>query len=379
MGKRFSYPSYAKQLRRRRDIEENFVEIVDFALKEHVDLFLICGDIFDWVLPGNYERNFFAYQLNRLGDKNIRVYLIGGNHDIPKTIEETGSAIELFKYVGNVRVFSNIEDIAYDVVKIDGKDICISGKSFNPTKEFSNPLKGIKIPIKGKINILMLHASLHGLNISSSIPDIDKQHPITLENLPPKLTYLALGHFHNYFEADYRGCTIVNPGSIERLSWAEINDTKGFVFAELSPENVYKEFVKLDVRPMILDEFDMSNIGVEDDVNDRIVKYIMKKADKETLYRLLLKGRVTKEVYSKLKVANIIRSVNEHFFSVDIRRDELDILGYGRIFRGRIENPLEAFKKFVEGIISSSVDKEEVEFWERVLEEGVKYFEEVSS
>ena len=376
IGKRFNYPSYTKQLERRRDIENNFETIVDFAIKEHVDLFLISGDIFDWVLPGNYERIYFARQLNRLYEKNIKTYMIGGNHDIPKAYDETGSAIELFMHVGLAKVFRNTEMLEKDVIWVDNKKVCISGKSFNPNKEFDNPLKGVKIPLEGDINILMLHASLHGLNISSSIPDIDKQHPIKPIDVPSGLNYLALGHYHNYFKREYRKTVICNPGSIERLSWSEINDEKGFIFAELTPENVQTKFIQLDTRPMILDDLDIANYISEQDLNKAIVDYISMKANPEALYRLYIKGQVSKDFYNKLRLSEVYRNINDLFFNADIRREKLEIVGYGKIFTHKIDNPIDAFKNYISQLMETA-DEDERELLISVLKEGIRYLEEV--
>lgn len=364
-------------MERRRDIERNFVETVDFAIKERVNLFLISGDVFDWILPGNFERIFFARQLYRLKERGIRTYIIGGNHDIPKTIDETGSAIELFMHVGLARVFRDVSGIENDVVRLGNLDVCISGKSFNPFDEFANPLSDTEVPLEGKINILMIHASLHGLNVSSSIPDIDKQHPIGSDDIPAGLSYLALGHFHNYFVREYRGCIIGNPGSVERLSWAEVEDPKGFIFADISPENVSIDFIELDVRPMMIDEIDISRHEDAGDLNRVIIDHALRRADQTALYRLFIKGQISKDMYNKLRLSEVYRGISDLFFNVELRRDELEITGYGQVFRGKIESPIDAFRKHIEMLMESS-DEEEKRRLSMVLQEGLRYFEEVS-
>ena len=46
-----------------------------------VDFILICGDIYDSHLRSVRGNKFFIDQCVRLGEKNISVYVIYGNHD----------------------------------------------------------------------------------------------------------------------------------------------------------------------------------------------------------------------------------------------------------------------------------------------------------
>ncbi len=96
----------------------------------------------------------------------------------------------------------------------------------------------------------MLHAAFHGLNVNSSVPYFVNQNPIKTEDIKKGLDYLALGHYHNHFMRDYHSCTICNPGSIEKVTWAEEKDQKGFVWAEFAQDNVEAEFISLKTRPM---------------------------------------------------------------------------------------------------------------------------------
>src|SRR5208283_5839089 len=62
----------------------NKYRIVDFALTERPDLFLICGDVFDRPKPSNEAKIFVVQKARELHEAGIPVIAIGGNHDIPK-------------------------------------------------------------------------------------------------------------------------------------------------------------------------------------------------------------------------------------------------------------------------------------------------------
>jgi len=372
LGKRFNISSYAHAVERRKDLERNFSTVVDHALKNKPDLFLVSGDIYDRILPTNPERVFLTRKIKELKDVSIHVFMIGGNHDVPKTARPTNLAIEPLQSAGLATIFSGFDSIQQKVIGVNGKKVCVSGKSYDSQNENQNPLSNEKIPKKGDYNILMLHAAFHGLNVNSSVPYFVNQNPIKTEDIKKGIDYLALGHYHNHFMRDHRGCTICNPGSIEKVTWAEEKDQKGFIWAELRRDGVEAEFVHLKTRPMESKELVLSKDS--GDIGDFISSFLEGFADPKALLRLFIKGKISREQYQRFKVNELYRFAQEHFFHFDLIREELDVEGYGRIFMGRIDNPVEAFIKRLDALIDKSSPKEK-EFLKLVKELGVKYLE----
>lgn len=372
LGKRFNISNYARALERRRDLERNLSTIVDYSLKNKPDLFLISGDVYDRVLPTNPERVFLTQKIKALKDARIHVFMIGGNHDVPKTARPTNLAIEPLQSAGIATVFSRFDLIQQKVLEIDGRKICVSGKSYNALSESENPLRNEKIPMKGDYNILMLHAAFQGLNVNSSVPYFVNQNPIKTEDVRKGLDYLALGHYHNYFIRNYRNCTICNPGSIEKITWAEQADQKGFIWAELGEGDTNVEFIRLETRPMLSKELILSKDS--GDVKEFVSSFLKEFAYPETIIRLFLKGKISRDQYQRFKVNKLYRFAQENFFHFDLNRDELEVEGYGRIFTGRIDNPVEAYIKRLDALIEEA-SSEDKEFLRQVKELGVKYLE----
>lgn len=69
LDRNFNISNYKRRVQRKEDLNTNFKKIVDYAIKEKPDLFLISGDIYDKVSPTNYTQKFFIEQLKRLYDK----------------------------------------------------------------------------------------------------------------------------------------------------------------------------------------------------------------------------------------------------------------------------------------------------------------------
>lgn len=192
----------------------------------------------------------------------------------------------------------------------------MSGRSYNTQFEGANPLKDASVPLDGEYNILMIHGSLQGLNVASSNPEMANQNPFRADDIRKGLNYLALGHFHNHFERNHKGCTVVNPGSLEKLSWAEMNDEKGFTWAELNGSEAEVELIKLDTRPMEIEELSLSkDKNYSPSIKDHVVKFLSKVNDKEKILKLNLKGLISQEQYNQLKINDILSACRDMFFT----------------------------------------------------------------
>jgi len=377
LDRNFNMANLARVQERKEDLNRNFSAAVDYALSNKPDLFLIAGDVFDRVSPGNASRVFLTEKIRRLKEAGIHVYLIGGNHDIPK-LGGQRVAIEVLSSAGLATVFSESDEFGTSNLELSGKKVCVAGKSYFSQAESANPLHGRKVPIEGDYNVLMIHGSLQGLNVASSVPEMASQNPFRPEDVKAGLNYLALGHFHNFFEREYGGCKIVNSGSVEKLSYAEMNDEKGFVWAELNPDNVATEFIKLQTRPMEEYALEVSKEGdYSPSLKGYLIEQLLKHSDPAKIARLRLQGLITQEQYKELRINELIEATRDAFFHLGIDRRELEVEGFGKVFLGRVENPVEAFTKRL-GLLISRMDAsdERRRELEQVKELGRKYLED---
>ena len=58
-----------------------FVNFVDLAIEEEVAFVLIAGDLYDGDWKDYSTGIFLSQQMGRLGQHNIRVFAVAGNHD----------------------------------------------------------------------------------------------------------------------------------------------------------------------------------------------------------------------------------------------------------------------------------------------------------
>ncbi|MES2970538.1 MAG: DNA repair exonuclease [Pseudomonadota bacterium] len=174
-----------------------FARIIDLCLTGSVDALLIAGDLYDGSQTSMKTARFLVGQFDRLHAAGIPAFVIRGNHDAESRITK-----ELV-FPPSVTVFG----ARADVVMLDRpRPVAIHGISFARPHAPDSLLDRFKAPVKGAINIGMLHSSLIGA------AGHDPYAPCTVADLQATgFDYWALGHVH--IRADYPGrCRVVMPG-----------------------------------------------------------------------------------------------------------------------------------------------------------------------
>lgn len=368
IDRNFNYGNAERSELRKKDIEHNFTEIVNCAIKERCSLFLITGDIFDRVNPSNAARSYLVSEIKRLKDHNVETFLIGGNHDVPKLGNYT-LAIEILKSAGLSTVFSNSLNFQEKIISVSGKTIQIIGKSYYSNDQSQNPFRNFSVDKKG-IQICLIHGSLLGMNVAPNNPFDSSYNPFGTSDIPPSVDYLALGHYHNHFERKTEKTTVCNPGSIDRLTWSEASDKKGFAYVELNSDSSSLSFIPLKTR-----EFRLLELTVDKDItdiHDFIIKHITDYQNPEDILRLSIRGDITREQQRNLRIGQLIEASNQLFFHSDFNFD-LTLEGYGKIFLDKMVSPLDAYEKHLEDQIKSSSSQEQRQFLERAKMVGSRY------
>jgi len=169
----------------RNATRQALIKLVDLCLEQKAPLLLLAGDIYDGNWKDFSTGLFFASQMQRLAENNIRVALIRGNHDAANKMTRSLVLPE------NVHIFS--ADKA-ETWLIDDLKVAIHGQSYDKTDVTRNLVPSYPAPIEHYINIGLLHCLLTG---SSS--GHQPYAPCSTEELINKgYDYWALGHVHQY-------------------------------------------------------------------------------------------------------------------------------------------------------------------------------------
>jgi len=245
----FDFPVRPRISRNRRgdDFFQNYQEILDIAKAEQVNVLIHGGDVFFRskvplpVIQKTYE------PLLPLLESGMQMLFVPGNHERSKLPDTP-----LFHHP-NFHLFDHPKKV---VMEQNGTQVSWGG--------FPNVRQGIQNVFPRMIqdigfdqgpeglSILCMHQSVEHAVVGAQNytfragPDV-----IGLDQIPDSLDLVLSGHIHRHQVLQTKQkIPIMYPGSIERTSFAERFETKGFILLHLSGTLVDWEFKPLPTRAM---------------------------------------------------------------------------------------------------------------------------------
>ncbi len=237
--------------------------LVDLALEEKVSFVLLAGDLYDGDWKDYSTGIFFSHLMGRLGQNNISVFIVAGNHDAANRMTKALDSPSNMKILSSRKV---------ETVTLDELSVVIHGRSFKTQHVDENLVTGFDVATKGFFNIGLLHTSLDGREGHAVYA------PCSINDLRSKeYQYWALGHIHKQ-EFVSEDPWIVFPGCIQGRHIREPG-AKGCVMVTVEDNNV------LEVEKYSLDVFRwmQCNVDITDVVAMREVLDCARKAIKKDM------------------------------------------------------------------------------------------------
>ncbi|MBI4864170.1 MAG: DNA repair exonuclease [Candidatus Riflebacteria bacterium] len=177
-----------------------FDNLIQLAIDEKVAFVLIVGDLFDGSWKDYNTGLYFVSSMTRLRDRNIRVFVVRGNHDAQSRMSAS------LRLPDNVTVFS---DRSPETHRIDTLGVALHGMSFHTASVHENISLTYPAAVPGAYNIGLLHTSATGSE------DHDEYAPCSVEHLKTRgYDYWALGHVHRRQQL-LEEPPIVFPGNVQ--------------------------------------------------------------------------------------------------------------------------------------------------------------------
>ena len=222
-----------------------FENLVEFAIEEKVAFVLLAGDIYDGDWKDYNTGIFLSQQMGRLGQHNISVYAVAGNHDAANRMTKA------LDHPSNMKVFSSKK---VERAKLEKLDVVIHGRSYGTQHVDENLASSFEVAEKDLFNIGLLHTSLDGREGHANYA------PCTLDDLHSKdYQYWALGHIHKQ-EFVSQDPWVVFPGCIQGRHIRETG-AKGCVLVTLEDGAVQKvDTIPLDVLRWTHCKIDLTDV-----------------------------------------------------------------------------------------------------------------------
>ena len=262
------------------DFLDSLDQVVEFALKEGVDLVLLAGDAYKGRDPTQTHQREFAKRLNRLSQAGIPTFLLVGNHDLPAA-SSRATAVDIFTTleVANIHVGNSLK--TYDVAtpsgplqvlavpwprrsailsREDSRGMSIEQVRQTLEERLTDGIEAAASQLDPTIPaILTGHVTVNGATVGTERSMmLGQDHVLLVSALDrPQVEYIALGHIHKHQILRPDPPMVVYSGSLQRVDFSEEGDEKGFCVIDLDPaapqgQRMTKfEFHKLDARSFV--------------------------------------------------------------------------------------------------------------------------------
>ncbi len=234
----FDTPSRPRVERRRRgdDFLANYHRALAPALAGEVDVVLHGGDVFHHPRISAAVVDLAFAPLRRIAGAGIPVMVVPGNHErshIPHGLLAMHPGIHVFQQPRTVEL------------SVRGQRVAVGGFPYARNVRRAMPelvaATGCR-QARADIRLLCVHHCVDGAVVGPGERVFsDEADVIRGADLPVDVAAVLSGHIHRHqvLTADSRGRPLPVPvmyaGSIERTSFAEIDETKGYLITELEP------------------------------------------------------------------------------------------------------------------------------------------------
>ncbi len=279
--------------KRKTEVRNTFLRMVEFAKEQGVTLILLAGDIFDREKPYKKDTDFFYGVIE--DTPQIDFLMLRGNHD-----EQ-----------GEIPSFSNLKGFSNEWNYYRYGNLIVAGIELQ--KENARSYYSTLSLKEEEQNIVMLHGQVG--------------EEISLVKLREKnIDYLALGHIHQFSEGklDDRG-KYAYSGCLEGRGFDETGE-KGFILLDVSDKLSYS-FIPFSRRKIERYQIDVSGLTEGNAMAKRARGQIA--FDKENIYRIELVGEVDVGVEEFALDVKTYLEGNCAFISVkDCTKKKIDYAAY---------------------------------------------------
>lgn len=262
-------------------------------------------------------------------EKDIKILLVSGHHDTPRSIEQGVSPLAVHEKSGHVYFFHE-KAPSSKKLDVNGTTVNITGLSLNPTlTPDEDPIVAQRLPYDGDVNIFLTHYPVEGFE-----GYFGQETHVATSSIPAGYQLFATGHLHCHQKRTINGTPVIYPGSTERTSFHEEKEKKGFLWLELDKTGItHDEFHETPARPM---ETLNHHVTGEGSLTRQIQEALEKRADNEKILRVLVSGRVALEQLATYKRSALLSFCQDQFFHVEFDEEALNVL---------TQRPLESLPK----------------------------------
>ena len=351
------------------DQEYILTKIINIIDDQKPDGIIIAGDVYDKSVPSAEAVELFDDFLVKLSTRNLKVFVISGNHDSAERIAFGGRLMDKSGiymspvYDGKIEpitVADNFGDVnIYMLPFVKPANV----RRFYPESEISSYTDAIKTIIddmsidESKRNVLITHQFVTGASRTES-EDISVGGTDNVDaSVFEKFDYVALGHIHRSQKctSDY----IRYSGTPLKYSFSEANDKKEVVILDIKGKGT----IELSFVPLV-PKRDMVEIKGKYDELTLKSFYENTSYIEDYMHITLTDEDDIPDVLTKLRV--IYKNIMKLDYDNQRTRHSVEINGADNVER---KSPFEHFGEFYEMQNGQALSEEQSEFMTEIIEQ----------
>jgi exonuclease SbcD len=323
------------------DFLRRLSDLVEYALKNEVDLVLFCGDAYKTREPSSTHQRELARRIKRLSDAGIPVVLLVGNHDLPSQ-EKRATSVDIFHALDVPLVTVANRDRLHTVITRRGHPIQVATVPYPMRQRLleRDEYKGKSIAELDKVVEQMVTENIQALaaQVDPAVPAILAGHfsvseaqygsersvmlgrdVVVLKGVlaDPAWDYVALGHIHRHQEINSgQRPPIVYSGSLERIDFGEEKEPKGFVVADIRRGACDWRFEPVAARRFVTIEADVRG---ESAPLEALLEAIGRHEVSDAVVRVKVQARPEQE--GQLRDADIRRALKDAYFVAGVSKE----------------------------------------------------------
>lgn len=334
---------------------KDFLRCMDFmvetATQRDIDVVLFTGDAYHSRRPDPLSQREFIKRIIALSERNIRVLLLAGNHDLPPGYGEA-SALDIFNVVKVPGVIFVRKPEVVQLVTRKGElqVVCLPYLPRRALVSFEEERgldeEGVQ-RLMGKRVQEWIESLLRKI-ISSDIPTVfaghlwvkgaefsGSEHVLSSTSepvVPPSFlrhqsfTLVALGHIHRYQALDDNKPHIIYAGSLGRIDFGEEAQPKGFVFVELEKTQQGKweanwEFIPTPTRPFVTVKLDVRNSNNPTQTALEELSKNLKVNGAVVRVQVLVK-EAQKDIVNLVKLRELLENRADHIAAIELQPED---------------------------------------------------------
>jgi DNA repair protein SbcD/Mre11 len=241
------------------ELQDVLEHLGDFIEREHIDLVLMSGDVFESQMPPPEAERTVSRFFKRLGRADTTSIVVAGNHDHPVRMDTWGLLAEFVGVQARGLPRRRTDGGLIEIPTRSGHVACVAAVPWaSPGRivealtlardetlarqQYADAMQRILAHLAegfrhDAVNLVVAHSYIAGAKSCGSerIVTMGEEWAATAQSLPAAAQYVALGHIHRPQRIDAAGPHTQYAGSPMQLDFGEVEDEKTFVVIEVAP------------------------------------------------------------------------------------------------------------------------------------------------